>query len=63
MFEASQVTLDPAVTRVPVRVAVFNLLRHFGMTTIFGNPGSTELPMLRISRMIFAISSVCRSAA
>jgi benzoylformate decarboxylase len=47
MFEASQVTLDPAVTRVPVRVAVFDLLRHFGMTTIFGNPGSTELTMLR----------------
>jgi benzoylformate decarboxylase len=47
MFEHSPITLDPAVTRVPVRVAVFNLLRHFGMTTIFGNPGSTELPMLR----------------
>src|SRR5262245_30600462 len=30
-----------------VRSAVFDLLRAFGMTTIFGNPGSTELPMYR----------------
>lgn len=30
-----------------VRVAVMRLLREFGMTTIFGNPGSTELPMFR----------------
>lgn len=29
-----------------VREAVFDLLRARGMTTIFGNPGSTELPML-----------------
>jgi len=29
-----------------VRDAVFELLRDRGMTTIFGNPGSTELPML-----------------
>src|SRR6058998_2489264 len=29
-----------------VREAVFDLLRDRGMTTIFGNPGSTELPML-----------------
>ncbi|MFS2162499.1 benzoylformate decarboxylase [Variovorax sp. Varisp62] len=28
-----------------VREAVFRLLRAFGMTTVFGNPGSTELPM------------------
>src|SRR5918994_7699421 len=28
------------------REAVFELLRARGMTTIFGNPGSTELPML-----------------
>ena len=25
---------------------MFDLLREFGMTTIFGNPGSTELPFL-----------------
>src|SRR6201997_1807177 len=30
-----------------VREAVFDLFRAFGMTTIFGNPGSTELPMFR----------------
>src|SRR5258706_10429194 len=30
-----------------VRAAVLDLLRAFGMTTIFGNPGSTELPLFR----------------
>ncbi|TMK27076.1 MAG: benzoylformate decarboxylase [Actinobacteria bacterium] len=30
-----------------VREATFDLLRAHGMTTIFGNPGSTELPMLK----------------
>jgi benzoylformate decarboxylase len=30
-----------------VREAVFALLRDFGLTTVFGNPGSTELPMFR----------------
>src|ERR1700692_4786604 len=34
-------------TRVTVREATFSLLRAFGLTTIFGNPGSTELPMFR----------------
>ena len=29
-----------------VREAAFDLFRGPGMTTIFGNPGSTELPML-----------------
>ncbi len=29
-----------------VREATFDLFRRHGMTTIFGNPGSTELPML-----------------
>ena len=29
-----------------VREAVLDLFRERGMTTIFGNPGSTELPML-----------------
>jgi benzoylformate decarboxylase len=32
---------------VTVREAVFELLRAFGLTTVFGNPGSTELPMFR----------------
>jgi benzoylformate decarboxylase len=30
-----------------VREATFELFRTHGMTTIFGNPGSTELPMLK----------------
>lgn len=30
-----------------VREAVYALLRGFGLTTVFGNPGSTELPMFR----------------
>src|SRR5690349_9158556 len=29
-----------------VREVTFDLFRKLGMTTIFGNPGSTELPML-----------------
>ena len=29
-----------------VREATFELLRERGMTMLFGNPGSTELPML-----------------
>lgn len=32
---------------VTVREASLELLRSFGLTTIFGNPGSTELPMFR----------------
>jgi benzoylformate decarboxylase len=35
------------VSQVTVREAVFELLRAFGLTTVFGNPGSTELPMYR----------------
>ncbi|MCB5166922.1 benzoylformate decarboxylase [Streptomyces bambusae] len=30
-----------------VREAVFDVLRERGITTVFGNPGSTELPMLK----------------
>src|ERR671933_1751658 len=30
-----------------VREVTIDLLRFFGMTTIFGNPGSTELPFLK----------------
>jgi benzoylformate decarboxylase len=33
--------------RKTVREVTFELLRSFGMTTIFGNPGSTELSMFR----------------
>lgn len=38
---------DRSTTLVTVRDAVLDLLRRRGMTTIFGNPGSTELPMFR----------------
>src|SRR5438309_1674430 len=38
---------DAATTLTTVRGAVLGLLRDLGMTTIFGNPGSTELPMFR----------------
>ena len=34
-------------TPVTVREATYSLLRAFGLTTVFGNPGSTELPMFR----------------
>ena len=34
-------------TQLTVREAVFELLRAFELTTVFGNPGSTELPMFR----------------
>ncbi|MGH8111534.1 MAG: benzoylformate decarboxylase [Rhodanobacteraceae bacterium] len=33
--------------RVPVRRAVTDLLRELGITTIFGNPGTTELGLLQ----------------
>lgn len=32
---------------VTVREAAFELFRAFGLRTVFGNPGSTELPMFR----------------
>ncbi|TMR27365.1 thiamine pyrophosphate-binding protein, partial [Actinomadura geliboluensis] len=34
-------------TELTVRDAVFDYCRRVGMTTVFGNPGSTELRMLR----------------
>jgi benzoylformate decarboxylase len=39
------VTRSPESTHPNVREATFGLLRAFGLTTIFGNPGSTELSM------------------
>jgi len=40
--------LSQAASRqVTVREAVIHLLRGFGCTTMFGNPGSTELPLFR----------------
>jgi benzoylformate decarboxylase len=38
--------MEEAGGRVTVRQAVLDLLRSLGMTTVFGNPGSTELPFL-----------------
>ena len=35
----------PAAATTTVREAVLDLLRAFGMRRIFGNPGSTELPL------------------
>lgn len=35
------------VTQLTVRQAVFALLRSLGVNLVFGNPGSTELPMFR----------------
>lgn len=40
-------TEPPATAGNSVRAAVFDLLRAFHMTTVFGNPGSTELRMFR----------------
>lgn len=34
-------------TRLTVREAVYDLLRAFDLREVFGNPGSTELPMFR----------------
>lgn len=41
------ITTSSAAPGPTVRDAVIALLRHFGMTAIFGNPGSTELPLFR----------------
>lgn len=42
-------SLEHAVANTPVTAAeaVFSFLRSAGVTTLFGNPGSTELPMFR----------------
>ena len=36
-----------APARPTVRDATYDLMRRFGMTAVFGNPGSTGLPMFR----------------
>ena len=38
---------ETAAATVTVRDAVVDLMRRFGMTSVFANPGSTELPMFR----------------
>jgi benzoylformate decarboxylase len=42
----SVVSLPTSKKTLPVRDAVFDLLRELGINTIFGNPGSTELAFL-----------------
>lgn len=37
----------PSNTKITVWDAFYDVLRHYGMTTMFGNPGSTEEPMLK----------------
>jgi benzoylformate decarboxylase len=39
--------LAPAQETLSVRAATFRLLRELGIRKVFGNPGSTELPMFR----------------
>ena len=40
-------TLPTPATPLTVREAVIELMRRFGMTSVFANPGSTELPLFR----------------
>ena len=44
---ASQRMGSSKTRQVTVREAVIHLMRGFGCTTLFGNPGSTELPLFR----------------
>ncbi len=37
---------DPAPSERTVRDVTLDVFRRHGMTTIFGNPGSTEIPLL-----------------
>ena len=46
MSDASRADRQNAQT-VTVREATFRLLRELGISRVFGNPGSTELPMFR----------------
>lgn len=47
MSLAPQGSLDDQTSIMTVRDAVIDFARRVGMTTIFANPGSTELPMFR----------------
>src|SRR5271167_1431850 len=46
-YTAIERARETAMSSHTVQEVVFDLFRSFGMTTIFGNPGSTELPMFR----------------
>ena len=45
-FGTRTMTAEGDTALVSVREAVFDILRGLKMTTVFGNPGSTELPFL-----------------
>src|SRR5918992_5768957 len=45
-YRTSASEILPLVADPTVRVATFDVLREQGLTTIFGNPGSTEVPFL-----------------
>lgn len=47
MNSLTPTSLSDTPPRVSVRDAVVALLRKFGIRHVFGNPGSTELPLLR----------------
>ena len=47
--KSSTAKKTPAVG-LTVYVATYNLLRTLGLTTVFGNPGSTEQPFSQIAR-------------
>lgn len=45
-----------------VHSASYEILRRHGLTTVFGNPGSNELPFLKDFPRISATSSACTRA-
>ena len=45
-YRTSAPVILRAVSGETVRDATFEVLREQGLTTIFGNPGSTEVPFL-----------------
>ena len=45
--QAALGTTKDSASTITVRDAVVDLMRRFGMTSVFANPGSTELPMFR----------------
>ena len=47
VLKQKEESMTASARELTVRDAVIDLLRRFGMTTIFANPGSTELPLYR----------------
>ncbi|CAB3681655.1 Benzoylformate decarboxylase [Achromobacter deleyi] len=46
-LQTSPTACDAGAVTFTVRDAVFDLMRRFNLTSVFANPGSTELPMFR----------------